>query len=206
MTLINKKNLQTIIFASNNENKAKEIRSLLPDGFFLKTLKEANILIEIEEPYDTLQANAKEKARVINEQTQGDCFSEDSGLEVEALGGEPGVRSARYAGEEGDNEANINLLLINMQLCDKREARFRTVICFHHAGTYYFFEGECPGKIIHERKGTSGFGYDPIFVPDGADKTFAEMDMQEKNIYSHRKKATAKFIAFLNEKYAKDQN
>ncbi|RYY70911.1 MAG: RdgB/HAM1 family non-canonical purine NTP pyrophosphatase [Chitinophagaceae bacterium] len=189
--------LPNLIFATNNQHKADEIRVVLDGLFQIKTLKEAGILIDIPEPHDTLQANASEKSSVIYALTNGDCFSEDTGLEVDALQGKPGVKSARYA-EAGDGfKSNTEKLLFNLKDIANRTARFHTVISLIMDGKEYQFEGICNGRIIEEEKGTNGFGYDPVFIPDGNDKTFAEMTMEEKTVYSHRKKATQKFVEFL---------
>ena len=190
--------MDTIIFATNNLHKIEEVRAVLGTRFNIITLKEAGIDIDIPEPHDTLEANATEKSKTIYEITNKNCFSEDTGLEVEALNGEPGVKSARYAGESRSFDDNIEKLLTNLKTANNKTARFRTVISLIFDGKEYFFEGICPGKIINERKGNNGFGYDPVFVADGSNKTFAEMDMAEKNIFSHRKKAMEKLIIFLN--------
>jgi XTP/dITP diphosphohydrolase len=189
---------ELLIFATNNQNKVKEIRAVLNNGFEIITLKEAGINIEIPEPYNSLEENATEKSTVINTLTGKNCFSEDTGLEVNALNGEPGVKSARYAGDDANNKKNIEKLLNNMNVVEDRDARFRTVISLILNNKEYQFEGTCEGQIIAEEIGTNGFGYDAVFIPEGSSKTFAEMDMDEKNIYSHRKKATKKFIEFLN--------
>ena len=186
------------IFATNNQHKADEIRQVLNGYITILTLQEAGILKDIPEPHDTLEANASEKSGVIYELTGKDCFSEDTGLEVAALDGEPGVKSARYAGEKSTGEENIIKLLDKMKGVKDRAARFRTVISLRMSGKETLFEGICEGLITEEKKGDKGFGYDPVFIPGGAGKTFAEMDMQEKNRYSHRKKATGKLVAFLN--------
>lgn len=192
-----------IIFATNNQNKVEEIRSALPENFSIVSLKEAGIDIDIPEPHDTLQDNAAEKARTIYNLTKNDCFSEDTGLEVYSLNNEPGVRSARYAGEYFDklsmtSDKNIDKLLSKLKNSSDRKARFRTVICLILGSKEYFFEGVCEGEIISERKGSHGFGYDSIFIPAGSGKTFAQMTMNEKNMYSHRKKALDKLVTFLN--------
>ena len=189
-----------LIFATNNQNKVTEIKSALADGLEIITLKEAGIDIDIPEPHDTLEANATEKSTVIHKLTNTNCFSEDTGLEVAALQGEPGVRSARYAGDEADNKKNIALLLKNMQGIENRTAQFKTVISLILNNEEHQFVGICTGKIITEEIGDKGFGYDSIFVPDGDTRTFAEMNMEEKNIFSHRKKALGKLIAFLSSK------
>ena len=190
--------MNNIIFATNNQNKVEEVRAVLGSIFNIITLKEAGIDIDIPEPHDTLEANATEKSQTIFEFTKQNCFSEDTGLEAEALNGEPGVKSARYAGKDRSFDDNIEKLLSNLKPFENRSARFRTVISLILDRKEYFFEGICPGKIIEERKGNNGFGYDPVFVPNGSDKTFAEMDMAEKNKFSHRKKAMEKLINFLN--------
>jgi len=189
--------MKKIIFASNNHHKADEIRAALGERFAIVTLKEAGINIDIPEPHDTLEANASEKSGTIYTLTGEDCFSEDTGLEVAALDGAPGVKSARYAGEKAAFEDNIDKLLLNLEEKDNREAQFRTVISLVLDGNEYLFEGICPGKILTGRKGKEGFGYDPVFVPEGDDRSFAEMNMEEKNRYSHRKKALDKMIQFL---------
>ena len=190
--------MDTIIFATNNQHKVNEVRSVLGKSFNIITLKEAAIDIDIPEPHDTLEANATEKSKTIFTLTTKNCFSEDTGLEVETLNGEPGVKSARYAGENRSFKDNIDKLLMNLSTSENKTAQFRTVISLILEGKEYFFEGICTGKIISERRGNNGFGYDPVFVPDGSEKTFAEMDMEEKNKFSHRKKAMEKLIHFLN--------
>jgi XTP/dITP diphosphohydrolase len=190
--------MTSIIFASNNQNKVDEIRSVIGDQFTILSLKEAGIDIDIPEPHQTLEANAKEKCITINNITGNNCFSEDTGLEVEALNGEPGVNSARYAGEERNNEANILKVLAKLQGSNNRSAQFRTVIYLVMDGVEHQFEGICKGSIAETPSGNFGFGYDPIFTPEGATKTFAEMDLSEKNLYSHRGKATAQLLAFLS--------
>ena len=189
--------MQQLIFATNNLNKIKEIRLVLGKKFDIITLQEAGIHIDIPEPHSTLEANALEKSSVIYKLINKNCFSEDTGLQVEALNGEPGVKSARYAGEERSFKDNINLLLKNLQEKENRNAKFRTIISLILKGKEYQFEGVCEGHITKEEKGNNGFGYDTIFVPFGSNKTFAEMDMDEKNTFSHRKKAMQKLIDFL---------
>jgi XTP/dITP diphosphohydrolase len=189
--------MNTLIFATNNEHKVKEIKSLLRDGFSIKSLAESGINIEIPEPFNTLEANAIQKARTIYELTGNECFSEDTGLEVDALGGEPGVKSARYAGEARSFERNINKLLSDMKSVKNRKARFRTVICLIQDGRHLLFEGICPGSITYQKIGSKGFGYDSVFIPEGSEKTFALMDIPEKNKFSHRKKAIEKLIQHL---------
>jgi len=187
-----------LVFATNNQHKVDEIRSMLTNTFELITLKEAGIDIDIPEPYDTLEANASGKSAVIFEMTGLNCFSEDTGLEVNSLNGEPGVKSARYAGESRSFDLNIDKVLDNLANKADRTARFRTIISLILNGSETLFEGICEGKIIEKRRGEKGFGYDPVFIPHGSDKTFAEMSMEEKARYSHRAKATDKLVAYLN--------
>ena len=187
-----------LIFATNNQHKIDEIRSVLGKKIEIITLKEAGINIDIPEPYKTLEENASGKSKTIFDITATNCFSEDTGLEVNELNGEPGVKSARYAGEGRSFDANIEKLLSNLAGKSDRTARFRTVISLLIDGTETLFEGICEGRIIEKKRGLQGFGYDPVFIPTGSDKTFAEMDIAEKNRFSHRKKATEKLVAFLN--------
>jgi XTP/dITP diphosphohydrolase len=187
-----------LIFATNNENKIAEIRPLVGDHFELQTLQQAGIDQDIPEPFDTLEENASEKSRVIYSLSGCNCFSEDTGLEVNSLNGEPGVKSARYAGENRSCDENIDRLLINLAEKQDRSAQFRTVISLIVDGKEFLFEGICKGQITKGRTGVGGFGYDPVFIPDGSNKTFAEMSLKEKSEYSHRAKATAKLVAFLN--------
>ena len=189
--------MNTLIFATNNENKVAEIRSLLNENFKIISLLEAGIDVDIPEPFDTLEENAREKSEIIYKLTKTNCFAEDTGLEVKVLNNEPGVKSARYAGEERNFDMNVTKLLDKLKNNTDRVARFRTVICVTLNGKHNIFDGECKGDIITERRGNGGFGYDCIFVPEGASKTFAEMSLPEKNIYSHRKKATQKLISYL---------
>lgn len=189
----------TLIFATNNENKIKEMNTLLVNGLSIISLKDAGINIDIPEPHKTIEENATEKATVIYNLTNKNCFGEDTGLEVAALNGAPGVRSARYAGEDCNHKNNITLLLKNMANIVNRNARFKTVISCIINGVENQFTGICEGKIMYEQIGDMGFGYDAIFVPQGADKTFAQMNMEEKNIFSHRQKAMTKLIAYLNQ-------
>jgi XTP/dITP diphosphohydrolase len=190
--------MDTLIFATNNQHKVDEIRLVLGKRFNIITLKEAGIDIDIPEPHDTLEANASEKSAVIHQLTHKNCFSEDTGLEVASLNGEPGVKSARYAGEARSFNDNIEKLLVKLQPYTNRSARFRTVISLILNDKEYLFEGICTGVITTVKAGSNGFGYDPVFIPDGSTKTFAEMTMEEKSVFSHRKKAMEKLIAFLN--------
>lgn len=189
--------MQQLIFASGNRHKAEEIEAALPDDFRIIIMKEAGITEDIPEPFDTLEENSKHKADFLYNRLQQDCFAEDTGLEVEALNGEPGVKSARYAGDGRDFDANIDKLLTNLQGSTNRLARFRTVFSLIRNGELFQFEGICNGTILENRAGTGGFGYDPVFLPDGSDKAFGEMTMEEKNKYSHRKKGLDLMIQFL---------
>jgi XTP/dITP diphosphohydrolase len=188
-----------LIFATNNRHKIDEIRSAIDNEFQLITLMEAGVNEDIPEPHDTLEANASEKSKRIYELTGKNCFSEDTGLEVEALNGEPGVKSARYAGDEKSFDRNIEKLLSNLNDKTNRRAKFRAIISLIIEGKENLFEGICEGIIIHYKKGKGGFGYDSVFLPDGATHTFAEMDIAEKNHYSHRKKAADKLVSYLKQ-------
>lgn len=192
-------NKNTLIFASNNQHKVEEILSVIGDRFRVVTLKEAGIDIDIPEPHDTIEANASEKSKTIYVHTNQNCFADDTGLEVEALNGDPGVKSARYAGEAKSFDANIDKLLSKLGNTSNRNAVFKTVISLMWNGEEYLFEGIVKGTITQERRGTNGFGYDPVFIPEDTGKTFGEMDLDEKNLYSHRKRATDKLIAFLKQ-------
>jgi XTP/dITP diphosphohydrolase len=189
--------MYTLIFATNNRNKVAEIQSLVGANFTIIPLKEAGIDIDIPEPHDQLEANALEKAMTIFNMTQQNCFSEDTGLEIDALDGAPGVKSARFAGENSNAQSNIDLVLSKMAGIENRTAQFRTVICLIWENQTYYFEGICKGQILSNMQGENGFGYDPIFVPDGANKSFANMTMEEKNTFSHRKKAVTQLFEFL---------
>jgi len=190
--------MNLLVFATNNYNKVTEIRQVLGNRFNIITLKEAGIDIDIPEPHDTIEANASEKSGVIYNLTNKDCFSEDTGLEIASLNGEPGVKSARYAGDNRSFEDNINKVLQKLDGQINRDARFKTVISLIINNEEFLFEGLCTGKITLTPKGSNGFGYDSIFIPDGSIKTFAEMTMEEKSGFSHRKKALEKLILFLN--------
>jgi XTP/dITP diphosphohydrolase len=194
------KQRHTLVFATNNYNKAQEVNQILGNTFEVLSLKEAGIEIDIDEPHDTLEANAREKSMTIYKLKNIDCFSEDTGLEVEALNGAPGVRSARYAGEPSNTKANIEKLLDQLGNNKNRKAQFRTVISLVQNGIEKQFEGVCKGQITQEISGENGFGYDPIFIPDGSGKTFAEMSITEKNEYSHRRKAVEKLVAYLKKR------
>jgi XTP/dITP diphosphohydrolase len=191
--------MMELIFATNNRHKLEEVQALLGAGFVLKTPKDCGITEEIPEEQPTLEGNALQKARYIHERTGKNCFADDTGLEVASLGGEPGVRSARYAGEDKDMEACMDLLLTNLADKPDRRGRFRTVIALILDGKEHLFEGIVTGTLRQSRSGVHGFGYDPLFQPDGYDITFAEMDLAEKNRISHRGKAVEKLVAFLSE-------
>jgi XTP/dITP diphosphohydrolase len=188
-----------IIFATNNAHKVEEIQSAIGHQLEVISLAQAGIDIDIPEPHDTLEANASEKSGTIHRLTSGNCFSEDTGLEVTALHGEPGVKSARYAGEDRAFEKNIEKLLDRLGDNTDRSARFRTVISLVWEEKEYFFEGICQGYILHQPTGSQGFGYDPVFVPDGDTRSFAQLSMEEKNRYSHRRKAADQLVAFLRQ-------
>ena len=189
-----------LIFATNNQHKVEEIQAAIGNLVEVTSLKQAGIDIDIPEPYDTLEENASEKSHTIYRLTHTNCFSEDTGLETAALNGEPGVHSARYAGEDRAFEKNIGKLLDKLSGHANRKARFRTIISLILDGKEYFFEGICEGEILTAQRGVKGFGYDPVFMPEGSDRSFAEMTMDEKNKYSHRKKAADKLVAFLQQR------
>jgi XTP/dITP diphosphohydrolase len=189
-----------LIFATNNQHKVEEIQSAIDNSIDVIGLKAAGIDIDIPEPHDTLEANASEKSWTIQRLTGMNCFSEDTGLEVDALHGEPGVKSARYAGESKSFDDNIKKLLEKLGGNPNRKARFRTVISLIWDEKEYLFEGSCNGTITVEKRGIKGFGYDPVFIPDGSNRSFAEMTIEEKNKFSHRKKAADKLILFLQER------
>lgn len=190
----------TLVFATNNKHKIDEIAQIAGNQFRLLSLKEVDIHEEIEENADSLIGNAQIKARYVYEKTGLDCFADDTGLEVEALNGEPGVLSARYAGIAHDFKANTEKLLNQLSNINNRKACFRTVICLIVQSQEYYFEGKVDGKIIHSEKGIEGFGYDPIFMPDGYEITFAEMQSEEKNRISHRAKAFNAMTNWINNK------
>ncbi|HPV15864.1 MAG TPA: non-canonical purine NTP diphosphatase, partial [Bacteroidales bacterium] len=188
-----------IVFASNNLNKIREINNVLGNSFKLLSLKDICMEEDIPENEATLEGNALLKARFIHNATGMNVFADDTGLETEALNGDPGVHSARFAGENKDSEANIDKLLALLEKKTSRKARFRTVIALILDGKEHLFEGIVEGEIITERRGKMGFGYDPVFLPEGRKLTFAEMDLDEKNKISHRARAFAGLKAFLSE-------
>lgn len=186
-----------LVFATNNKHKLEELSHLAGAKFKLLSLREINCFDDIPETADTLEGNAAIKARYIWDKFGKNCFADDTGLEVEALDGRPGVYSARYAGEEQNPVANVAKLLMELDGKDNRKARFRTVICLILEGKEFYFEGIVDGHITLELKGTGGFGYDPVFQPEGFQITFAEMDMAAKSKISHRGRATELLIAYL---------
>ena len=189
--------MKKIVFATNNQHKLSEIRDILGNDFEVISLKELGFDEEIPETGDTLAENASQKSYFILDRYQVDCFSDDTGLEVEALNGEPGVYSARYAGEDCSYDDNVNKLLKELGDSENRKAAFKTVISLLLDGKEYLFEGRVDGVITNDKRGSGGFGYDPVFLPDGYDQTFSEMSAELKNKISHRGRATAKLVAFL---------
>ncbi len=188
-----------IIFATNNAHKLAEVQAVLGDGFTLVTPRECGVTEEIPEEQETLEGNASQKAHYLHDRTGCDCFADDTGLEVEALdGGAPGVHSARYASDGHDFAANNRLLLRNLEGVANRRARFRTVISLLVGDEEHLFEGIVEGRIIDRETGHEGFGFDPLFVPDGCDRTFAEMTTEEKNAVSHRARAVRKLADYLH--------
>lgn len=189
-----------LLFATRNAGKVAEIRELIGDRFAVLSLDDVGVTAEIPETADTIEGNALIKVRLVRELTGKACFADDTGLELDALGGEPGVMSARYAGEDCDPERNIDKVLGKIDGLKIRGARFRTVIAFvDEAGAEHLFEGVCTGRIARHRQGRGGFGYDPIFIPDDGDgfMTFAQMDVERKNKISHRGKAVRALVDFL---------
>lgn len=187
-----------LVFATHNKNKLKEVQALLPDTFQLISLDELGCFTEIPETAETIEENAVLKANYVAQTYNLDCFADDTGLEVEALNGKPGVYSARYAGEEKNDEANIEKLLKDLQGKANRHAQFKTVVVLNINDRQYMFPGICKGILTSEKRGTGGFGYDAVFQPNGSEKTFAEMDLEEKSVVSHRGIAFRKLIDFLS--------
>ena len=192
--------MKTLVFATNNLHKLEEVRDILGGSFRITSLKEIGCTDDIPETADTLEGNALQKARYVKDKFGYDCFADDTGLEVEALGGAPGVFSARYAGLGHDSEANMRKLLKELEGKTNRQAQFRTVVALLLEGREYTFEGIVRGTILTERRGTAGFGYDPVFVPEGYAETFAEMGSEEKNRISHRARAVQKLADFLHKR------
>ncbi|AFU70085.1 deoxyribonucleoside-triphosphatase RdgB [Psychroflexus torquis ATCC 700755] len=187
----------TLIFATHNPNKVKEIQALLPEHIQLKSLIDIGYVEDIEEYGSTMEANAKIKVEAIVKKYNYPCFADDTGLEVEALGGKPGIKSARYAGEDKNDDANKRKLLEDLEQFKDRSARFKTVIYYKNQGVEHQFTGICEGEITKEESGNHGFGYDPIFKPKGYKQTFAEMQSDQKNKISHRSLAFQQLIEFL---------
>ena len=187
-----------LVFATNNLHKLKEVQKMLSNSIEVLSLKDIGCFEEIEETENTLEGNAKLKADYITQKYGFDCFADDTGLEVEALNGKPGVYSARYAGEHGNAEKNMEKLLNELQNKSSRKAKFRTIIALNLRNKQYLFEGICDGKILNKKTGIKGFGYDPIFKPNNALCSFAEMSSEEKNIISHRGIAIQELVKFLN--------
>ena len=187
-----------LVFATNNLHKLKEVQEMLSNSIEVLSLKDIGCFEDIEETESTLEGNAKLKADYITKKYGFDCFADDTGLEVEALNGDPGVYSARYAGEHGNAEKNMEKLLIELQNKSNRKGKFRTIIALNLTNKQYLFEGICNGEILNEKTGVKGFGYDPIFKPSNASCSFAEMNSEEKNIISHRGIAIQELVQFLN--------
>jgi XTP/dITP diphosphohydrolase len=196
--------MKEIVFATNNRNKLAEIQQMLAGRIRILSLTDINCRKELPESKDTLEGNALEKAMYVSEHYHVNCFADDTGLEVNSLEGKPGVYSARYAGPGKNARDNMNKLLDEMRSFTDRSARFRTVIAFVIGKDKYLFEGEVKGKIIAEMRGNHGFGYDPVFVPEGYEQTFAEMSAAEKNKISHRAEAVKKLVKFLRKNYEID--
>lgn len=189
-----------LVFASNNNNKIKEIQQLVPTDIQILSLKDIGCEADIPETADTIEGNAILKANYVTEHYGYPCFADDSGLEIDALNGAPGVYSARYAGSQRNDNDNMNKVLEKLQNETNRKANFKTVIALNMNGEQHLFTGIINGEIIHEKRGTNGFGYDPVFVADGYQKTFAELTMEEKSTISHRGKALKQLVSFLQDK------
>ena len=187
-----------LVFATNNLNKLKEVQALIPSQIKLLSLNDIGCLEDIPETQHTIEGNAMQKVEYIKQHYGYDCFADDTGLEVEALNNEPGVFSARYAGTQRNADDNMNLLLKNLSQKDNRKAQFKTVIALHLNGDIRTFTGICKGKITTQKNGEQGFGYDPIFKPEGYEQTFAEMDLELKNTIGHRGKAVNQLVSYLN--------
>lgn len=188
-----------LVFATNNLNKLAEVQEMLPNTIELLSLKDINCFDEIDETETTLEGNAKLKANYITNKFSFNCFADDTGLEVESLDGKPGVYSARFAGEPSNSENNIQKLLVDLESKKNRKAQFRTAVSLNLNGKQFLFEGICKGEILLKKNGEKGFGYDPIFKPEGFSKSFAEMTSEEKNSISHRGIAIQKLVNFLKD-------
>lgn len=198
--------MKKIVFATNNAHKLQEVQYALNGVYQIVSLKEIGFTDDIPEPYETLEENALTKSKTISEKFNINCFADDTGLEVEALHGAPGVYSARYAGEKCSFQDNVNKLLYEMQTFKNRKAKFRTVISLIINKKEYQFEGEVKGHISTNKTGTEGFGYDPVFIPDGYRSSFAEMSLEEKNKISHRGQAVRKLVEFLKNFSTKEKD
>lgn len=187
-----------LVFATNNQNKVKEVQNLIPSHIKLLSLKDIGCFEDVPETQPNIKSNAVQKAEYINLHYGFDCFADDTGLEVEALNGAPGVFSARYAGPQRNDNDNMSLLLENLKEKDNRNAQFKTVVALHLNNNLDTFTGICKGEITSSKQGDKGFGYDPIFKPNGYDNTFAQMDLKLKNSIGHRGKAVQQLVAFLN--------
>lgn len=188
-----------LVFATQNQNKLQEISAIIPKEFEILSLKDIGCNEEIPETAPTIEQNAILKVEYVKQHYKTDCFADDTGLEVDSLNGEPGVLSARYAGEEKNNEANIDKLLEKLKNQVSRKAQFKTVIALNLNDHEFLFQGICKGEITQERRGTNGFGYDAVFLPEGSSKTFGEMEMDEKATYSHRAKAVQDLLDYLKD-------
>jgi XTP/dITP diphosphohydrolase len=190
-----------LVFATNNLNKLKEVQEMLSNSIEILSLNDISCFDEVDETETTLEGNAKLKADYITHNFGYNCFADDTGLEVESLDGKPGVYSARFAGEPANAENNMQKLLTDLEFKENRKAQFKTAICLNLDGKQFFFEGICKGNILREKQGDKGFGYDPIFKPEGFSKSFAIMNSKEKNTISHRGVAVQKLVEFLKENY-----
>lgn len=195
--------IPTLVFATNNPHKIKEMGAILGPSFLLTGLADIGCAEELPETQSTLEGNALQKAQYVFDHYQVACFADDSGLEVEALNGEPGVDSAHYAGKQRNAEDNMNLLLQKLSGIPNRKAQFRTIIALVEPTGVMLFEGSVQGEILMEKRGTGGFGYDPIFQPEGYTRSFAEMSMEEKNEVSHRARAVKKLVDYLQQTYSR---
>lgn len=188
-----------LVFATNNDHKLKEVQQMLSDEIELLSLKDIGCFEDIDETATTLEGNAKLKADYVTQQYGYNCFADDTGLEVESLHGAPGVYSARYGGEHGNSEKNIAKLLLNLESKNNRKGQFRTIVALNLNNKHYSFQGICKGEILKEKTGEGGFGYDPVFKPQGFSQSFAEMSSEDKNRISHRGIAIQKLVQFLND-------
>ncbi len=195
--------MQTLLFATNNQHKLREIREIAGTNLKILSLKDVNLDIEIPETQETIEGNAVQKARFVYEKTGLDCFADDTGLEIDALDGRPGVYSARYAGEGCSFDDNVQKILTELNGLENRKAKFRCIICLVMDGKEYLFDGRVDGVITTERQGQDGFGYDPVFLPDGHNQTFSEMPAYLKNGISHRGRAVEKMFRWLKNEMAK---